>query len=914
MHNQRTLTTLVFFLGALAMTAPAALATDGVVTWNLTVEPTTIDAGATSKIITWRSSVVVTGDNQGLASFVYGVGVKDSAGNWIKVTLDKAQWETVYAVAGASGKPTEPATIPDEGNVGGPGMKTFPSVGYNDKEGYLSQCAGSYPPDWDPWRKGSGTAWTGSATWGVGLDSRKGTLLANPSGAYLVQFGTVDVSSLAAGTYTVVLIPDSAKVLNAGVDLSKVQSAGFSTTVPKASINGASATFTVGVAPSTNKPPTGVVTTAPSPATGFKPLAVAFDAGGSSDPDGDTLSYAWDFGDGQSGSGVSVSHTYTTVGSFTARLTVTDGKGGTDTKTVAVTVQQPVNPTAEVTASPTSGVAPLTVVFNGNASSDPNGYPLTYTWDFGDGQRLENGAPTVFHTYSNPGTYTAALTVDNGHNGRATKTLTITVTGNSAPTARIAVTPSTTGEAPLRLSFDGGASTDPDGDPLKYTWGFGDVTFETTARVVSNTFTVVGPHVVTLTVTDGRGGTGFAQTQIIVTGTAPTGTNPPTAVAAANPTSGKAALKVDFNGSGSNVPAGGSPNMYVWDFGDGYAAVGINVSYMYTTPGRYLARLTINDKVNPIATATVPITVYGSPTAAATATPTSGNAPLTVVFNAAGSSDPLGDELTYAWAFGDGQTGTGPTVSHTYATNGKYTATLTVTAGGDAARTATKTLAVAANGAPTAVATATHLSGTAPLNVGFSAAGSTDPDGDSLTYAWDFGDGQSGVGETPSHTYTGGGVYTVTLTADDGHGSKSTQKLTITVNGPPVPFAFVSPTSGTVPLTISFTANNSSDPDGDTLVYAWDFGDGGTSTATYGDHTYTATGTYTVTLTISDNHGGTQATTRTVTVSAAPTPRPNDDTGVQPFPFALCGAGISCHAIACAIALFVVQCRRRVRR
>jgi hypothetical protein len=77
-----------------------------------------------------------------------------------------------------------------------------------------------------------------------------------------------------------------------------------------------------------------------TPVAGEPPLAVSFDASGSSDPDGDDLTYTWDFGDGQQGAGLTVSHTYTSSGTFRAVLTVNDGNGGVDTDTVFVTVGQ----------------------------------------------------------------------------------------------------------------------------------------------------------------------------------------------------------------------------------------------------------------------------------------------------------------------------------------------------------------------------------------------------------------------------------------------------------------------------------------------------------------------------------------------------------------------------------------------
>ncbi len=93
----------------------------------------------------------------------------------------------------------------------------------------------------------------------------------------------------------------------------------------------------VGGAPA-NKPP--VAQAAGTPLSGTAPLAVAFSSAGSSDPDGDTLSYSWEFGDGTPNStAANPSHTYTTPGTYTAKLTVSDGKGNSDSKTVAVEVR-----------------------------------------------------------------------------------------------------------------------------------------------------------------------------------------------------------------------------------------------------------------------------------------------------------------------------------------------------------------------------------------------------------------------------------------------------------------------------------------------------------------------------------------------------------------------------------------------
>jgi PKD repeat protein len=160
-------------------------------------------------------------------------------------------------------------------------------------------------------------------------------------------------------------------------------------------------------------------------------------------------------------------------------------------------------------------------------------------------------------------------------------------------------------------------------------------------------------------------------------------------------------------------------------------------------------------------------------------------------------------------------------------------------------------------------------------------ATSTDPDGDDLTHAWDFGDGNTGGGATVTHTYDAAGEYTVTLTSSDGElAGTATDTVTVTElppppeNEPPAAVASATPTSGDAPLEVHFSSEGSSDPNGSIASYSWAFGDGGTSTAANPTHTYQAAGTYTATLTVTDDDGATGTDTVTITVETPPLPDP----------------------------------------
>ncbi len=232
----------------------------------------------------------------------------------------------------------------------------------------------------------------------------------------------------------------------------------------------------------------------------------------------------------------------------------------------------------------------------------------------------------------------------------------------------------------------------------------------------------------------------------------------------------------------------------MWAFGDGATGAGETIEHSYDDPGTYTARLTVADDDGATSTSTLTITVLGAvnqpPQAEFTASATSGSAPLVINFDASASQDSDGSITSYAWDFGDGTMGTGVTTSHTYDAAGTYTVQLTVTDDDGASVEVTLELtanppATPINQAPTVSIEATPVSGDAPLSITFTAS-AQDPDGDSLSYQWDFGDGTTleDAPPTQTHTYTAAGTYTATVTADDGQGNSVDVSIAITVSNP----------------------------------------------------------------------------------------------------------------------------------
>jgi PKD repeat protein len=517
------------------------------------------------------------------------------------------------------------------------------------------------------------------------------------------------------------------------------------------------------------------------------------------------------------------------------------------------------NPPVASAGGPYSGFKGEPISFDGTASHDPDGDPITYLWSFGDGST--GSGPTPTHVYAALGTYQVKLVVNDGLRNSSDSFAVATVR-NRPPVANAGGPYS--GVRGTAIVFDGSGSTDGDGDPLTYAWDFGDGSTGT-GPSATHAYATLGTFTVTLVVSDGIDSSAPAPTTVTITNRVPV-------ASAGGPYSGAHGVALAFDASAS-TDADGDPLTFAWTFGDGGTGSGPTPSHTYTTDGSYTVTVQVSDGVD-TATASTTATIANVVPIAQPGGPYTGfkNAPF--VLDGTASSDGNGDALTHRWDFGDGTTGTGPTPSHTYVLppgNPAHVYTVTLIVNDGLADSAPITTTVQVQDHPPVA----HPGG--PYNtfrnqpITLSGSLSSDPDGDPLTYAWDFGDGTTGTGVAPSHTYTAFGTYVVRLTVNDGHASSTPATTQVTVpDRPPVAHAG-GPYSGVRGVAITFNGSASVDPDGNPLTYQWNFGDGTTGTGVSPTHVYTTVGSFVARLVVSD--GGPQPSaesTAAVTIANRP--------------------------------------------
>ncbi len=502
------------------------------------------------------------------------------------------------------------------------------------------------------------------------------------------------------------------------------------------------------------------------------------------------------------------SFTCADVGTNTVMLTVEDPAGNTDDCTATVTVNDNENPDAQcqdhTLVLDGSGAATLTTGDVNNGSSDNcaiNSISLS---------------KTAFNC-TDVGTNTVTLTVEDVNSNTSTCTATITVEDNQIPTIT----------CPSNIVV---CAEDGSGAPVSYSSvvGSDNCTFSIAqtdgGSLTSGSTFPVGTTNQEWTITDAS--TNQASCSFTITVDAK-----PVADFSFSPAcEGETTFFTDL----STIDPSSSIATWQWDMNDGSSLIGlVDPAHVFADTGSYDVELVVTSSEGCTDTSTQAVHVGPVPSASFTvANACEGNP---TAFTNTSTID--AGTLSYAWDFGDTNTSADENPSHTYAVDGTYTVTLTVTSDNGCEDVTTASVEVLDS--PTALFTAsTVCDGSTTTFTNLSTGGGT------LTYAWDFGDSNSSTDANPTHMYASDGSYAVTLTVTNDDGCIDVHTANVTVNPlPTVDFTFSDACEGT-PVMFTNTSTSGSNN--------WDFGDLSSSTLTNPTHTYTTFGTYDVVLVVTD--------------------------------------------------------------
>jgi PKD repeat protein len=242
---------------------------------------------------------------------------------------------------------------------------------------------------------------------------------------------------------------------------------------------------------------------------------------------GQPTSRSWNFGDGQGSALPSPTHAYAAPGTYTVTLTVTNPAGSTSAS-VSVTVAANRSPIATFTATPNPSAVGVAVAFNASASADPDLDPLTYAWDVDNDGQFDDGAlATASTTFLKAGSYIVRLKVGDGHGQSDTQAQVVTVLDEKPPVAAFTLT-SVLPALGETVTFTS-TSTDPDGTIVALDWDLdGDGQFDDAqGPTAQSSFTVAGPHLVSLKATDNHGVATIAYQTVNVTAPSTAGSAAP---------------------------------------------------------------------------------------------------------------------------------------------------------------------------------------------------------------------------------------------------------------------------------------------------------------------------------------------------------------------------------------------------
>lgn len=561
--------------------------------------------------------------------------------------------------------------------------------------------------------------------------------------------------------------------------------------------------------------------------TGCAPMVVSF----TSTSTGSPTSYSWNFGNGNTSNLANPVAPYTVAGTYTVTLTVSNASGSnTRTQTGYITVYQV--PAVSLSATPVVVCPGAPVSFASSVVWNSAGTG-SYTWDFGDGGTSSLASPV--HTYTRGGVFTVKLTGTNSVGCPRTDTQANLIFVHPKPGTAFSASDTAVCSATATTTLTASPATG--SSPFSFMWDFGDGSGPGTTNPVSHAYANPGMYTVKLHVTDANGcrdslvKANFIRRRSIATGF--------TATSAA------------CIGASVNVAntTGSTSGTMTWNFGDGSALkTGTSTSHNYTVAGTHTITQSVIEG-GCVQTATQSVTIHGQPNSAFTFIPAAPcPAPAMVQFNAAATAA----SNTYSWNFGDGLNGVGAAPGHWYSTDWMYRVTLGVTDANGCSSTTTQMVNV---DPIVQLLEADKVEGCIPLSVKFKLSvtshdtlGNPKPYPNQPTsYSWNFGDGSTGTGASPTHIYTTVGRFMAVVTCVTANGCTVTDSMEIQAGVKPTADFTATPRTVCVNAPVNFTdySTSTSVP---VNMWFWDFGAGGGSNVQHPVPRFNAPGTYDVRL------------------------------------------------------------------
>jgi PKD repeat protein len=361
-----------------------------------------------------------------------------------------------------------------------------------------------------------------------------------------------------------------------------------------------------------NVPPTGMLELDRETVNEDSP--VSFTGSGQDTPsDVGSLTYRWDFGDGNStdwGTERSATHVYTANGTYTAVFFVRDRWGANATASRNVTVRN-LPPSCIISTPEQQVTEDSELEFSGSGKDTPTDLPLlSYHWDFDDKNATGwSQDPATTHLYAQKGEYRATLMVrdNDGAIGKAS----VQITVNNVPPVARAKASKTTVEEEMTVTFNASDSSDTPSDRplLRYLWDLGD---GDTADMVTAThsYQKQKTYKVLLTVTDDDGEISTVELSIKVNNVAPR------ISASATPLRVEAGKPVSFSAEGTDTAGDNATLKFDWDFGDRGTVAGRTATHTYSAEGSYTATARVTDDNGATAEAKIAVEVWVKPEAA----------------------------------------------------------------------------------------------------------------------------------------------------------------------------------------------------------------------------------------------------------------------------------------------------------